>query len=323
MTLCVTDRRRTQVNEEAYKEFSKEKKIERLKLYVGMPVIAVDNMKKRGICNSHQFTVANFDSNTEIALYNKDTKKNVTVPDTMFYKLFRWGWCETVRRWQGDEIDYEYNIVETDRMSRNDLNSAIGRTKSWDHIGVDPKERKSAYTWVNYKQSCVKLKTNNDMEEGWVYRWDDEKGKTFYIGRTTDLVAREAQHRAKPTNPEMAEALKHNCTMVVVEHWLCTPEQLDGRETRLIHDAQLNGTELLNIYKKQVEVLKEKTEVKHTVVITRFNIYDDMNKKRLRIRWVEGGKEHSRERRYDTRPYDAAYKEMETIRSELIKTYIA
>ena len=171
MTLCATPAMRTQVNKEAYQFFSKGKQIERLKLYVEMPVIAMDNDKKRGIINSHQFTVLNFDSKTEIVLQNKDTKKLVSVPDTLFYKLFRWGWAETVRRWQGDEINFEYNIVETNRMSRNDLNSAIGRTKKWDYFGVDPKERKSIYTWVNYKQNCRKLKPKNDMEEGFIYKW--------------------------------------------------------------------------------------------------------------------------------------------------------
>ena len=98
MTLCATPAMRTKVNKEAYQYFSVGKKIQRLKLYVDMPVIAMDNDKKRGIINSHQFTVLNFDSKTEIVLQNKDTKKLVSVPDTLFYKLFRWGWCETVRR---------------------------------------------------------------------------------------------------------------------------------------------------------------------------------------------------------------------------------
>ena len=95
-------------------------------------------------------------------------------------------------------------------MSRNDLNSAIGRTKKWDYIGVDPKERKSIYTWVNYKQSCRKLKPKNDMEEGFVYKWvkiktcelkSFEESKTceqpFYIGPTSKtLEERETEHRA-------------------------------------------------------------------------------------------------------------------------------
>ena len=100
------------------------------------------------------------------------------------------------------------------------------------------------------------------------------------------MKERKAEHRAKPTNPDMALALKQPCKMVEVEHWLCSTDQLGDRETRLIHNAQLNGAHLLNVYKKQVEVFKEKTEVKHTIVITRFHIHDDPIKKQLRIRCV-------------------------------------
>ena len=161
------------------------------------------------------------------------------------------------------------------------------------------------------------------MEEGFIYKWvKTPELLTFYIGRTSQtLKAREAEHRAKPTNPDMAEALKQPCKMVEVEHWLCSADQLGDRETKNIHDAQLNGAHLLNVYKKQVEVFKEKTEVKHTVAITRFHIYDDPIKKQLRIRCVINNID--KKKLYNIRPYAEVYAKMEVIRAELIKKYIA
>ena len=115
----------------------------------------------------------------------------------------------------------------------------------------------------------------------------------------------------------MAEALKQPCKKVEVEHWLCTLKQLGDRETRNIHDAQLNGAHLLNVYKKQVEVFKEKTEVRHTVAITRFHIHDDPSKKQLRIRCVINNID--KKMSYNKRRPAEAWAKMEVIRAELIK----
>ena len=70
-----------------------------------------------------------------------------------------------------------------------------------------------------------------------------------------------------------------------------------------------------------MEVFKEKTEVKHTVAITRFHIHDDPGKKQLRIRCVINNID--KQKLYKNRPRDQVYAEMEIIRAELIKKYIA
>ena len=108
--------------------------------------------------------------------------------------------------------------------------------------------------------------------------------------------------------------------MVEVEHWLCTLDQLGDRETKNIHDAQLNGAHLLNVYKKQVEVFKEKTEVKHTVAITRFHIHDDTNKKQLRIRCVINNID--KQKLYKKKLRAEVYAEMEVFALNLLKNIL-
>ena len=317
MTLCLTPAMRKKVNKEAFAHHSIGKTITKVlsgketPYYVGMPLIARENIKKKGgqIVNSEKFTLMKIDEKG--ALLRNDSRQDdgkevlVTVPTARLNDTFRYGWCETIARWQGGELDFLYNIVQVALMTYNDLYTALSRTRKWEYVCFNSDEsRGKVFEHVKYPFKCRQLEYTQRIEEGFIYEKrftaDNELGKAgqlFYIGRTIDEKKREEQHKRKATNDDMKLALAQPHETKTVVTCRATSRQLDDLESRMIVQAIERGETLLNKKKTKVALAavekKKVATVVATIVQTRFNIHTDVKNRRHRIRWVDHkGKRH-------------------------------
>jgi hypothetical protein len=311
MTLCKLPTTRLRVNKQRFETESKGKElftVDGCDWFEGMPIIAYSNDKKLNIVNSNHYVVVKQQEGYVLVSNSVGISK---IPDKSMNKLFRYGWCDTIPRVQCGEIDYPYNIVDIEHMNRNDLNTAVSRTTKWEYIGVDTELNRTKYLPVKYDFQCRLIEPKSEIEECVIYEKRDEKGKLFYIGRTNNEVAREEQHKRKPTNKDMEAALAKPYTTTVVARWICTPKQIDQLETTMIHDALARGEDLLN--KKKVKTPEVKQTITHQVIITKYPIHDDVTKKRLYIKWGKKSKEWG----YARCGRPAAYAKAEEFQREL------
>jgi len=322
-TLCKQPITRIHVNAARYAIERKGKdtwRVENKEYYAGMPLIAYSTNDSIGIENSQHYNIISFER-AGVKVSNQKTGKVALVPDARMDELFRYGWCDTIARVQGGELSHEYNIVDLGTMDRNDLYTAVSRTTKWDYIGVDPSTTRAVYPPATYPFVCRMLGAKEAVKPGVIYekRWvapDPEAGKLFYIGRTGHEEKRKKQHIAKPTSKVMAAALARPHETITIKECLSTKRQLDALETEAIRDAIMRGETLLN--KKKVKGIKRAEPVaviKHTVIVTKYPILDDIAKQRLNIRWGKEKKVFG----YARCGKEAAMRKAEEFRNNLIK----
>ena len=324
MTLCKTPQRRAKVNRIAFEVFSKDKRTEEigdLEWFQGMPIIAYSGNAKFGIVNSHKCTIRSIQD----SFVTVETPIGVTeVPIDQFPKLFRYGWAETIRRFQGDKITSPYNIVEAKMMSTNDLYTAIGRTTKWDNVGLDNLECEGReFKKVSYEFKCRESKPEQlELFDGKIYEITPPSKEWTYIGMTVqDPKTRELQHHHKPSNPEMQRAMQEpDVKMQVVASYRCTKQELAKIETEYLHRAVHRGVNLYNKQKTKIVEAAKPPVIEHKTVQTKFNITDDPNKKRLRMQYHDAdGKRVSKEFGYARCGIDVAMVKAEEYRNKLME----
>ena len=310
-TICIEPQTRTLMNQIKFKHYSEGKTLVRIgqfDWYEGMPVIAHSTKygsEVREIRNAVRYTIAAIHKN-EISLSRVDEVLAegakpfiLTIAHTAFASHFRYGWVETVRRWQGGKIEEPFNIIIEPRATLNELYTAIGRTTKWEHVGITrwdkpgtkPEGKDHKYLRTAYTFKCRASGPMATMQRGFIYQWRTADGAPFYVGRTNNMERRENEHRESPTNPEMTIMMKNPTNvMVAIEGWNCTTQQLDERETLCIRRAQLAGAKLLNVKKLADEIVP--TILQSVVAvdaprIIRFEPRWDEKRERYRIQWTD------------------------------------
>ena len=124
---------------------------ETYKVCTNMPVIAITNIKDKQIFNSMEFVIQeiknnNFKVNNE--WYDKKQFSETFIP----------GFCVTVYKYQGAEINEPYNIYDVDRMDKKELYTALSRTTKLEYIHLNYKELKNQY--FNRKLPTIELISN-------------------------------------------------------------------------------------------------------------------------------------------------------------------
>ena len=64
----------------------------------------------------------------------KKDNESKTIPDEVFSKLFKLGFCATVQKYQGATIRQDYNIRDTKKMSFNEMYTALSRGVSLNKV---------------------------------------------------------------------------------------------------------------------------------------------------------------------------------------------
>lgn len=136
---------------------------ETYKVCTNMPVIAITNIKDKQIFNSMEFVIQeiknnNFKVNNE--WYDKKQFSETFIP----------GFCVTVYKYQGAEINEPYNIYDVDRMDKKELYTALSRTTKLEYIHLNYKKLKNQY--FNRKLPTIELISNvhNSYNNGKIYQ---------------------------------------------------------------------------------------------------------------------------------------------------------
>ena len=327
MTLCRSHGMRAKINKTAFEHFSSKQKNPLVKIgnfqwYVGMPIIAFTGNKKLKIVNSHKCEILSI---AEGVVTIKTPVGESCVGFELFPKLFRHGWAETIRRWQGDKITSPYNIVETKSMSLNDIYTSIGRTTLWENVGLQATECAGKYYKVKPKFVCYEAKPLElEYFAGKIYEIKPADNSWCYIGMTVqNPETREIQHHNNATNAIMKSAMDEpDVKMNVVAEYKCTRQELARIETEHIHRAVRAGVKLYNKQKVKAPAAIKPPVVEHKMICTRFEIIDDESNKRFRLQYRDqNSKKVSKDFRYGSRKVnkDDIEKKALEFRTQLIK----
>ena len=150
------------------------------KVCADTPVICIDNMKGQGMFNSQQFTVKSINKN-DVTI--KENYKKFSTDN--FRTKFNLAFCITVYKFQADQIDQHYNIVDTKVVNKKQIYTALRRTTKFEYIHVEDLEPK--YTYIVNNKHEVQSTGNTEYQNGKIYKieFDDE---SIYIGSTIKTI---------------------------------------------------------------------------------------------------------------------------------------
>ena len=175
--------------------------VEKYKVCIGMPVIAIQNMKKRDMFNMMEFTIDDIlngrqvfndssDEDDTPYVYNEGGLKQlrfVVNNEEFDYNEFRESFfpnfCNTVYKYQGGKIDEHYNIWDTHKMDVKEMYTSLSRTTKLEYIHLDNKKKCRWYREREQDQMIIlNSYFNADYQNGKIYHVKLEKNDKHYIG---------------------------------------------------------------------------------------------------------------------------------------------
>jgi len=190
--ICYLNSTRKLVNADCCNQFTKDKKYETVeftynnmkesyKVCKNMPIIATTNLKDKEIFNSMEFVVEKIRDNffkVNNEWYNKEQFSESFIPS----------FCVTVYKYQGADIDEQYNIYDTERMDIKQLYTSLSRTTRLDYIHLDNNKINNQY--FIRRQPILELtnsKFNSLYKDGKIYLVTFSN-EMKYIGSTCESL---------------------------------------------------------------------------------------------------------------------------------------
>lgn len=267
MTICRTPWMRKVINEEFFEKFAP-KGVELGQWFVGCPVISYGTFEKGSkVKNSHYYHIVG----KQGSLYELKRSDGLILHTELSHDKWRYGWCETIRRWQGGSIDHEYNIVEVDKMDLRELNTAIGRTTKWSNIGLDSSKLLEKYERQKKTIRWGLINPVQIVDGHFIYKYESDT--ILYVGRTNDPIRRDREHQEQ--DPQLK-----GLVMEITETVFATKKQIDELETHMIQKAECG--KMINKKKLKPKVIQE---FRVKILSTRFTPKDQPLKKRFRIQY--------------------------------------
>ena len=112
-------------------EFSS--KSQTVRLFKGVPVIAIKNKEKEGFVNSEKFIVEEVDDNNIVI---KNDEKTLTIPKSKFQLWFHVAYCITSHKSQGQTISVPYTIHDWNQMSETCKYVSLSRGTCWENVNL-------------------------------------------------------------------------------------------------------------------------------------------------------------------------------------------
>jgi len=157
--LCFTKEKCAEINEKCFNEFASEFKGKvflgtKNKWVRGMPIICSVNDKKIRVFRSQTFTVDCIQSNESGTWFNltkRDDGKKFQIDFDYVDQHFSAAFCVTTHRFQGDEMEENFNIYEPERMDKRVFYTAISRgvTLNKVHLNYTKKNSSTGSTVAN------------------------------------------------------------------------------------------------------------------------------------------------------------------------------
>lgn len=178
------------------------------RVFIGMYLIGKENKETAAysVINSLRYQVTNIDEICETVTLKPETNieaysKEITIPWAVCIRSTRLGYADTVVRVESRTIDYNFNVYELDAMTLNEVNVAISRARTCKQIGMNPYTGDFKWSEPTPKAAAYDVRPISRLRPGFVYRISaTDADFQVYIGKTCDLIAREAQHRQTGTN---------------------------------------------------------------------------------------------------------------------------
>lgn len=192
-----------------WKEDKQVFRIGKMRLYIGVPLLAFENNKKFNYFNSQFFTVVEI-RDTTIVLEGEG--KTIEI-EFEHLKDFDYAFCATTHKSQGRTINEEYNIYEVSKMDFRLLYVALSRARSLDQIHIDEfTDRQFELDHPELGPICIEMKKPS-LVNCIIYAIYKKNSEIIqYIGRTIKtLEQRMNRHLTDENEPEqMKEFFQNN-----------------------------------------------------------------------------------------------------------------
>ena len=245
---------------------------------VGLEMMAYyENDLVLEIYKTHRWVIASIGKKSIVLVRGGRT---IELSHARFLAIFDYSFAYTMYKIQGIEISEPFNIWEANRMSHNELYTAITRGVKKEHVHIDALRPKYKHDKTSHIHFTVKAQKET-MGRVYLIRFSDGTG---YVGQTVQSVEeRFEQHRLTPTNECVAMAMNSEATIELLDEFYFTDKrQLDKAEKAYITKYEGIMT-LLNerlVTKpvvvravKDVKPKKEKYGIKENGSKKRYEIY--------------------------------------------------
>lgn len=153
-------------------QFKYNGKVKQYKPAADMPIIVTQNLKKHEMYNMMEFTIGSISENSDMV-------NNIWLDIT--------GFCCTVYKYQGADIDQHYNIYDVNRMDKKQLYTCLSRTTKYEYIHLDSHELNYCYRIREQPRlELVNSLFNSDYLKGKIYKITLEKCDKVYIGSSCE-----------------------------------------------------------------------------------------------------------------------------------------
>jgi hypothetical protein len=304
VNVCKLNTTRVQVNAGCLERFISDHPFDVYELnettwVIGMPVICNDNSKEYNVYRSQIYKIKSIGVE-ETVLIGPDDEK--IIPNSILQTSFEVAFCVTVYKYQGSTIRENYNIWDVNKMTHNELYTAMSRGISLDKVHFNYTNK--VYVHDVPETKCIKYQAEvKTRMAGKIYIVSN--GDWVYVGSTCQtLEERLKEHIAKPVNKEMAKLMMDEDVNIS----LC-------QEVPVINDADLLAVEDQWIKKYQAEGrdvknvklnLKQHKPAKNIIQVVqqrqmeskKYKITDDVKSSAYRIQWREDGVKKEKKWRY-------------------------
>ena len=330
--ICFLNKTRREVNTECCDRFVSGKNFktvdfkynggcETYKVCIGMPILASQNLKNKEIFNTMEFVIEDISD-------NMFKVNNEWFSLEEFSQSFIVGFCVTVYKYQGADINENYNIYDVNRMDKKQVYTSLSRTTKFEFIHLDNEKVNNKY--MNRRMPVLELtnaRFNSLYQNGKIYKvtFTDDK---VYIGSTCeDLEIRMKWHL---TNKK-SQVFKHRNKNPVIQLVVNAPSA--DKNGYIKEYAERHANKLLNVkcqplksqklkeikYKVKIENQKE-LEERIAKLKNKLVTRDDEKNKLLFYDSVIEGKRYKTKARYNKKPKDQAMEQISKKKQELIKS---
>jgi hypothetical protein len=292
--LCLTNPKREALNRDCFARWIAETESEvidvgGMPVCVGLPVTVYhDTDKSVGFFKTQDWFITSVDKEKVHLSRNGEAR---WIFRKEFRAMFDYAFAKTTHKAQGITISGKYVIWESDRMSKNTLNTALSRGTCLENVIVAGKpsgrtfkpDGGSGCGLMQMKDLAVKLST------GRIYRV--RLGGLTYVGRTIQTLAKRLEeHRVAPTNSRMKALFKteQGSIELVFEFQYVAEKVFADVEKEYIQREVEECGDILNFQHNRVPlhaIVAKKGQLERVEVIAnkKFQVKDDPSKNRFEV----------------------------------------
>ena len=322
--ICYLNKTRIEVNTTCCDKFVEGKKYETVKFKYnggtevykvcrGMSVFATTNIKNMEMYNTMEFTIDGIQDSVD---ESKKPVKHFLIKGYWFElkefaQSFIPGFCVTVHKYQGAEINEHYNIYDVNRMDKKQLYTALSRTTKLEYLHLNNKVNNKYSVRRQPNLELINAKFNSLYRNGKIYRVRFDNGK-IYIGSTCEnLELRLAWHLANPGSQVYKYKNQNPKIELIVNAPSYDKKHLEKSENEHISEnADIYGDKLINKknnpnmkqkkYEYKVEIEnQQQLEERIAKLDGKLKIKDDTKNNYWYIDAVVEGKRHKTMARYN------------------------